>query len=275
MSKFWILRTLRRIKFLKNRRIDLELEVNGKMFTVPLIAEIGFHNYKMKEFWMLDLFKLINPSDTDILLDVGANTGQTLLKWKSVNVKAPYFGLEPIPQCAEYLNELTKSNQFMHTQIIERALFNVDGPKELHYHFEDETDRTASLVKMHYKEKKSETVECIMFEQFLEQYSVDRSKIKVVKIDVEGGELEVLQNLLSFLKTQKPIIILEVLTYSPEVDVTRLKAVQEILNELPHELFHIKKKGMNYNGLDKIDKIQIPTPKGHSDYILIPPGIQL
>jgi len=275
MSKFWILRTLRRIKFLKNRRIDLELEVNGKKFTVPLIAEIGFHNYKMKEFWMLDLFKMIQPSETDILLDVGANTGQTLLKWKSVNVNAPYYGLEPIPQCVEYLNELATSNKFNNTHIIQKALFNEDGPKELFYHFEDETDRTASLVKTHYKEKKSETVECILFEQFLEEYSVSKQDIKVVKIDVEGGELEVLQNLLSFLKSDKPIVILEVRTYSPKVNTQRLNALQNLLNDLPHQLYHIKKKGMNFNGLDKIDKIEVPTPKGLSDYILIPPGIQL
>jgi len=272
MSKFWLLKALQKVKFLKNRRIDFDLDLNGKKFTVPLIAEIGFHNYTMKELWMLDIFKKLDLTKKDILIDVGANTGQTLLKWKSVSEEAPYFGIEPIPQCADYLNDLINCNEFLNTQIVQKALFDQEGKRELYFHFDDEADRTASLIESHYRNKKSLSVESIHFQTFIDQYQVKKEDIKVVKIDVEGSELEILNNMFSFLKEHQPIILLEVLAYKPKVDPIRLEKVLKLIKDLPHQLYRVKKRGMHLNGLEQIDTIKTGTPKGQSDYILLPDG---
>ena len=276
MSKFWILRTLRRLNFLKNRRIDFELEVNDKKFVVPLISEIGIDNHKVNEIWMLDLFKKINPSADDILLDVGANTGQTLLKWKGVNSAAPYYGFEPMPKCIEYLEDLIAINNFDNTVLIDKALFSSEGDKVLYYHKKDETDRTASLVETHRTSHDSETVQAITFNKFLEKYPLKKENIKVIKIDVEGAELEVLQELSKFIKTQQPIVIIEILAYSSKADKARLKATSDFIKSFPHEFYRIKhKKNDHYNGLKSIEEVAYPIPKGQSDYILIPPGLKI
>jgi len=275
MSKFWLLKTLRKINFLKNKRIDFELELNGQNFVVPLISEIGLENHRIKELWMLDLFKKINPSDNDILIDVGAHTGQTLLKWKSVNGKSPYYGFEPMTKCTEYLKDLIEINQFKNTKLVNKALYNKQGSQTLFFHKKDDSDRTASLVKTHRKKRDSEIVETITFSNFLDSYNLSPDKIKVIKIDVEGAEFEVLNELSDVLIKHKPIVIIEILAYSPKIDKARLKQTTDFIKTLPYDFYRINIKDTAFQGLEAIDDVVYPVPRKQSDYLLVPSGTKL
>ena len=275
MSKFWLLKTLRKINFLKNKRIDFELEVNGKNFVVPLISEIGLDNHRIKELWMLDLFKRIKPTDTDVLIDVGAHTGQTLLKWKSVNEEAHYYGFEPMTKCIEYLEDLIEINQFKNSTLVNKALYDKEGKQTLFFHKKDDSDRTASLVKTHRKERDSEIVETTTFAKFLDNQILSAKSIKAIKIDVEGAELEVLNELSQLLIDNKPIVIIEILAYSPKVDKDRLKQTSEFIKTLPYDFYRITKKDNRFDGLKAIDEVVYPVPRKQSDYLLVPKGHEL
>lgn len=271
MNKNIFLRTLRKIGVLKNKQIEFDLKLNGRSLSVPINNEIGFNNHCMDEFWMLDLFKQWDIKAQDVLLDVGANVGQTLLKWKSVNPKAKYIGFEPLPICYSYILDLVKINKFNDCDVYQKALSNENGKTQLKMHFQDETDRTATIVKSNLKSIGSIEVALIDFPTFIKEQTISLKNIAVVKIDTEGSEVEILSSMQSFLETYKPKVIVEVLAENKQ-SIDRVSAFNAFIKTIPYQLYRIDKKGNYLKNLSAIDEITIPTKVRNSDYLLLPKG---
>lgn len=267
MYRILFLRLLRKIGFLKNRQVDFLLKVNDVEFTVPIINEVGFNNHCMDELWMIDLFKKLNLKESDQLLDVGANVGQTLLKWKSVYPKNAYIGVEPIPACRYYLETISNLNGFKDCRFSHKALFDSKGRKNLNFHYNDNTDRTATVVDSELKPIKSIDVDLIDFPTFVKDESLDVKSIKLVKIDTEGSEVQILDSMIDFILQFKPDIIVEVLAYNDSTN-ERVEKFNLLLQKLPYSLYRIKKTGLHLDKLERINKITIPTSVGDSDYLL-------
>lgn len=269
MYRVLFLRLLRKIGFLKNRQVDFLLNLNGVEFTVPIINEIGFNNHCMDELWMIDLFKRLDLKPTDQLLDVGANVGQTLLKWKSVYPQNTYIGIEPIPACRYYLETISKLNKFTDCRFSQRALFDSKGRKNLNFHFNDNTDRTATIVDSDLKPIKSIDVDLVDFPTFVKEENLDLNKIKLIKIDTEGSEVQILKSMLEFIKEFKPKIIVEVLAYNDSTK-ERVDNFNAFVGSIPYRLYRIKKKSLYLDKLEEIAAISIPTSVDDSDYLLEP-----
>jgi FkbM family methyltransferase len=255
--------------FLKNRRLDLSLLLNQTKFKVPIVDQIGFNNHNMDEFWMLDLFKKMSFDPEDIFIDVGANVGQTLLKWKSVFPDSVYFGFEPLPRCVQYLKHLAEINHFNKTHIVSKALFDTSEKTMLNLHFDDQTDRSASLMSNQLPVQQSIAIESITFEDFLNQNNVTANKIKLVKIDVEGAELSILNNIKDFLIKFQPLVIIEILS-DPNCESGRLEQISDCINSIPYKWYRIKKCKFNFESLELIHKVDQNTSIENSDYLLIP-----
>jgi len=260
---------LRKIGFLKNRQVDFLLQLNNIEFTVPIINEVGFNNHCMDELWMIDLFKMLDLNPSDQLLDVGANVGQTLLKWKCVYPNNAYFGVEPIPECKYYLDRLAVLNKFKDCKFSQKALFDSKGRVKLNFHFKDETDRTATIVDSEYTPIKSIDVELVDFPSFIKEEKINVERIKLVKIDTEGSEVQILKSMLDFILQYKPKIIVEVLAYNTSAQ-ERVDSFNALVKTLPYSLYRIKKKSLQFEKLEQIDKILIPTSIDDSDYLLSP-----
>jgi FkbM family methyltransferase len=61
---------------------------------------------------MFDLLQHLLRRIPGGLLDVGANLGQTLVKYRAAEPERPYVGFEPNPFCTHYLRELNRVNRF-------------------------------------------------------------------------------------------------------------------------------------------------------------------
>lgn len=251
---------------LKLRQIDLPLKLNGKEFVAPIAHELGFNNHDMDEFWMIDLFKSLSLKSTDILMDIGANVGQSLLKWKSVFPEHGYIGIEPLPDCIQYLNLLCRVNGFNDCTIIEKAIFNKNTTSKLNLQFDDPTDRTASIIEQE-KSFGHIEVETIDFPTLLTKFDVKPETIRVLKIDVEGAELEIIHNAKTFIDQYKPIIILEVLA-DKGYDWERVKKVSQLINDMSYEIKRIKKEKNRLKSLELITDITPPVQIIDSDYLL-------
>lgn len=260
------LRLLRKFKILKRINTSSKLSLNGHSFIIPIKQELGIHNLMMDEFWMMDIFKQLSLNENALLIDVGANVGQTLLKWKAIYKNGTYIGLEPIKACAEYLEVLIKENNFQDCKIIDQALAEKTGTAELNFHFEESGDRSASLYSDSFKAIKSEKIKTITFEDLLSSCGISKNKINVIKIDVEGAELEILRSLKDFLVNHQPIIIIEILNTQAQ----RINEINEIISSLPYHWYRIDKKNLNLKSLTQIDKIEGEPSIEESDYMLIP-----
>ena len=223
----------------------------------------------MDELWMIELFKQFKLDDKAQLLDVGANVGQTLLKWKSVYASNAYFGIEPIPACHYYLQTLAKSNDFKNCSFLQKALSDRKGSQDLQFHYKDNTDRTATIAPSNLKALSSVKVDLIDFPTMVEETNLDVKNVSIVKIDTEGSEVQILKSMNDFIHEFHPKILVEVLAENNNA-AARVSEFNTIIQKLPYTLYRIKKKGFHLDRLEKIDEISIPTKVVDSDYLLLP-----
>ena len=139
------------------------------------------------------------------VLDVGANTGQTLLKVLSVDPKRAYIGFEPQVGCCFCITQFLADNGLQNAQILPFALSDRDGLIKLHG--KGGFDEMASTVARPGTE--ASWVIARIGDRVLEELSVPSPA--VIKIDVEGAELEVMQGLRQTLSRARPAVFFEVL----------------------------------------------------------------
>ena len=191
------------------------------------------------------LIKLHSSESFDCFIDVGVNVGQTLLKVKSVNEKIYYIGFEPNPVCVQYVNKLIKINQFIYTSVIPVALF--EKTKLLKFYAVTEEASDATLIEdlrsdHHYLP--SNFIPAFNFDDISTLLQIEEKKV-IIKIDVEGSELEVIQGMYNYLQATKVNILCELLmadnSTKSELVHSRCIALQELLSELGYEIYQIRK----------------------------------
>ena len=212
-------------------------------------------------------------------LDVGANMGQTLLKLLSIDASHQYFGFEPNIECCFYLEQLIALNQLQSCIVLPVGLSNKTGVE--HLLLRQDKSATASLIKdfrpdsfySSYKYVNVAVGDCIL-------EKLDISEIAVVKIDVEGGELECIEGLEQTIRTYRPFIMFEVLQHylavtNANLDEAviqfreqRLRKLEEHLDRHTYSKLRIEPDGK----LTKINKIKPGTNAdlSHINYLAIP-----
>ena len=144
------------------------------------------------------------------ILDIGANTGLYSLIAKCVNPEAEVYSFEPIPRIYAKLTENCRINRFdIHHRSY--AISNSDGesiiydlPTDHHLHAslcEDELSHlNGELIKRKVVTKRLST--------FITEEKID--DIHLMKIDVEGHEVEVLRGMGKYLEEMQPNILVEI-----------------------------------------------------------------
>ena len=222
----------------------------------------------MDELWMNQMFRSMKLSEDGVFLDFGANVGQTLLKWRSIHPESPYYGFEVLPECITYLNDLIELNQFKDTHIIDKVISNNPGKHTLHLHFDDPTDRTASLKpNTNFPVLKTLDIYSIRFLDFLRSFNIIAETIQLIKIDIEGSEIELLYELNDLLQDNSPAIIIEILPQNHSD--TELKELADYLHRLHYTIYRIVKHKMKLKHLKKIDAIKQDATVEESDYVLL------
>jgi len=198
-------------RLLRPFHLVLPATVYGARFKVPLMRGVGGSHRQGSEPWMLDaLQRLFALAGTPGMVDVGVNIGQTLLKAKSIDRRCRYVGFEPNPFCVQFVNELIALNRFEHCDVLPVALSS--GPGLIGFVAESEADSAASMVQDLRPGKKPirrQYVATLAFDDIAAQLGADR--LGIVKIDVEGAELEVLSGMQRHLRACRPLVACEVL----------------------------------------------------------------
>ncbi|MEQ8362614.1 MAG: FkbM family methyltransferase [Cyclobacteriaceae bacterium] len=238
-------------------------------FSIPLQAGIGFDHLFEKEIWMtVVLKKVLALKPNEAFVDVGVNLGQTLLKVKSTNLNIQYIGFEPNMTCVAYVNKLISRNGLGSVQIFPVGISDNDGHAVLYHASDKLEDSSASIIK-EFRDVSN------LGQKIIITFSEDRLSflqdhvLGVVKIDVEGAELEVVGNLKSFINKDRPIIICEILPVYNIDNAFRLdrqNALIKIIKELKYLIYRIEIDGT----LFEIDEIGIHSEIEDSNYLLVP-----
>jgi len=129
----------------------------------------------------------------DPIVDVGAHVGFFVLYARALNQKIKIFALEPEKENAKMLAKHVKDNTIKNVKIIEEALGPETGKDKLvitpdnhNYHLLQEEEKLG-------KDERVIETKTVCFKDFCESNKI--KKISLLKMDIEGGEYGVIENL--------------------------------------------------------------------------------
>lgn len=278
----FFLKALNKLDLLKKINVNGKLSLNKKTFSIPIIKSNGYNNLFMSEVWMVELLsKLLQEKKIHEkkFIDIGVNIGQTLIKLRSVSNEMNYIGFEPNPLCIFYTNELIKVNPTIKNQntlLLPVGISTKDEILTLNMYSENEMDASASIIEEFRKdhEIKLKTSVPVFSATNIDNNSNVLKNVGIIKIDVEGAELEVLTSLKDVLKKERPIILIEILPIYKSENEFRIKRqieIESIFNDLNYSIYRVKKKkNDSFSNLKKIETIEIHSNLDHCDYVISP-----
>lgn len=244
-------------------------EAFGRRFRIPIVN--GRKTY-VHEAWMASLIAGLFKLKQGGFIDVGVNLGQTMLKVAAADPQRTYLGFEPNPACADYAQELAAANGLPYT-VVPAGLGVRTSVLQLQLFRKDGTDPSASLVEG-FRQGVVGTKPVVVLGVDDIPPDMIPDEIAIVKIDVEGGEAEVIEGIMPLLKLKRPYVIVEILpAYSAanELRVARQKLIEQRLGSVGYAMFRIHPQpGQAAVSIESIGEIGIHDDLGLADYLMVP-----
>lgn len=246
---------LRLFRFLtreKKDRIKFKTKYN-------FLIETSLYEYYMSGYLFL---RETNPLETrvvrtllnkgDVMIDVGAHIGwYTLNAAQKVGSKGHVFAFEPNPECLDYLKRNLKLNQYNNVILEPIALCNRNG--RVNFWLGD--DMGGSMIKENTQRLSRTPLKKIKaISSKLDSYCLHHKikKTKLIKIDVEGAEMQVLKGAIKVLKQFSPALIIEVLESNLRVNKSSKKELLKFLEKNGYQQYFFTTQGLkkvSYNDL--------------------------
>lgn len=251
--------------------------VNKRLLKIPVLGEIGKGNLKRREKWMYDLLKKVLPIRPGLFVDVGVNIGQTLIHYKTIEAEGEYIGFEPNPVCVYYIHKLISANKWNNCSLVPSGIYSRSGLVEINY-YSGATDSMATLVKNFRDDRvvtRKEMINCINEKELTTLLS--NRFLSVIKIDVEGSELDVIKQLKSIITEKRPFVIAELLPpkKNDAAHVERINDIHALFAEINYTNFRIVKN--NDDSLHKLQHINDQTrdlSRDTADHLFCPQEYQ-
>ena len=152
------------------------------------------------------LIDKINKDYLIYLFDCGANFGFYSLYVASKNKENKVCSFEASPSTFYEMKQNINLNKYKTIEAKNLAVSNVDG--EMLNFFESEKDWESSISHSNFKNKSKIEVNSVTLDNFSKSKDLNKYSI-IIKLDVEGHEMQVIDGSLSLIKKHSPIIILE------------------------------------------------------------------
>ena len=139
-----------------------------------------------------------------VFLDIGANIGlMSLFAAQCVGKQGHVYAFEANPETAKILRHNLHINAVKNTDVIEKAIGNANGNIKLYANWQ--VNRGGATLIKPAEAKESYEVELTRINDFSELRELP---IAMVKIDVEGFELDVLKGMSDLLKRESPPMLI-------------------------------------------------------------------
>lgn len=198
-------------KIIKSKKI-FDINLGGFKFwlrknTASSSIEIYLEIFKYKNHMILPEFK---GKKDKIIFDVGANEGFYALGMKKNNPKLKIVAIEPVPSTFKILKKNIQSNKLKNIILVNQALTKKKG--KITFEMVPEVTFVGGLDIAMQKRKwldvkriKKITVNSTTLSSLCKKLKID--KIDILKLDVEGSELDILKSSKTFLPNIKKIVI--------------------------------------------------------------------
>jgi len=243
---------------------------NGLNIKVPLIHGMRNGGYIVPaEQWITDCLQAFTSTNKGMVLDIGANVGLILVKLKTISDDINYCGIEANPSCSFYTQELIRLNNFKNAKLFTVALS--DGVESRRFYSSRAGDSTGSLIYEHQELNDmaySFDVVTITGDQFVDTLEIDEDGISVIKIDVEGAEIYVLNGLEDTIDKYRPYVFSEILHTNNDEQKQRALDICTLLTSKDYSVIGINN---SKNKLEVIDDInEVGTKKYEQEFVFSP-----
>jgi FkbM family methyltransferase len=219
---------------------NLKFKLDRSAYLGGLIYWRGYQS--LDELIILD--KLLKPSMT--FVDIGANQGEYTIFAAKRLTQGKVFAFEPLQNIYNHLQENIALNQFNNIITYNYALSDKNGyatmftskDLEIHHSF---NEGLSSLFKSNYRATEIEKVKITVFDQIVNDEKI--KKIDLIKIDVEGAELLVLEGGICSIKRDNPMILLEINDDAFESAGYTTKELIGFLKNLQYRFYQISYRG--------------------------------
>jgi FkbM family methyltransferase len=240
----------------------------------------------LKNFTREKVLKLLVDKNNPLIIDVGANMGQSIEEFFSIWPSGSVIAFEPQNECVKHLNSIKQKLNDQNLEIIEAALGSEDlheGRKFFSHNIESgvtgHTSGLSGFNKLNLDSKDSinlmnmdplsdeyaaytsglnieRQVPCFRLDSFLSKTNL--KKIDLLKIDTQGFEPEVLEGAGEYLKSTK-VVLTELMIYDLYERKLTFSDIEKYLLPAGFELFdisHISKNPAN-GRTDWVDLIYV------------------
>jgi len=209
--------------------------------------------------WLHGIYEIILRQKEGAFIDVGINVGQTLVQVLGIDPERRYIGFDPQVGPCFFAEQFIIENGLSRHSVLPLALSNQTGIAELNVRssgHDAQYSATASVVNgFRPAEFYSWTkfVATARGDDILPQFNLPA--LSVIKIDVEGAELEVVEGLLACIDRYTPFIVFEVLpnyhlALHQEADAatvafreTRLERLESLLRSRGYSIYGMSGTG--------------------------------
>jgi FkbM family methyltransferase len=277
----------REIRTVQNSLWPQELQLGGRLYRMnellanAIATQVPWETWEHWESWMDPVYQAALRCRPGAFLDVGVNLGQTLLKVLAYDRCRQYLGFEPHPACSFLVQQFIDDNNLEHCKIIPVGLYNCDRIITL-YGRDNDYSATATVVDgfrpaAFYSSQRFVSVR--QGDHVLAE--IDVHSADIIKVDVEGGELEVFQGLSKTLRSSMPLLIFEVLNHfiaatgAPLDENTlqfrelRIRKLEELIRGMGYGILNICPD----NQLRNVHKIvpEVSADLSRTNYIAVAP----
>ncbi len=264
----------------------------SRIFPNPFASTFGAQTGEF-EPWLHDLCAAALRAAPGAFIDVGANLGQTLKTVLSVAPECLYLGFEPHVAACHSVEDFIQANSLSNCHILPIALSEKRQISEMFLSRRDKGASVCPAASLIHDFRPASSYDSTKYtvtlagDEVVAAMGIDA--ISVIKIDVEGGELEVIRGFEKTLSTIRPFLIFEVLNFNLYRDpadadtidgrdldeqtvrfrTARTRTMEDLLSRLSYRLFQIQPEG-----LQEITQIKPTTRPTLEDvnYLAVPAG---
>ena len=193
------------------------------------------------DYHELNTIKKISKDGKLLFVDCGCNYGFYSIYTASLSEKNEILSIEASKNTLEELIKNLNLNNLKNINFFNNAVSSVVGENVLYY--ESINDWESSQTHKNFKISSELTVDSITIDSLLKEYFLDDYNL-VIKLDIEGNEINAIKGALEVIKKSHPLIIIEFSKYTFE-NLDNIDYLKNFLIKYDYSIFDTNYKKKN------------------------------
>ena len=203
----------------------LKVGTKRVMYWLFLLSEKSFRGpFNKYDFQTFMVFRRFLRADSNCI-DIGANVGHILREMIAAAPRGIHYAFEPIPDLFSHL----RKRYGKRAKVYDYALSNADGESAFMYY--SSAPALSGFAECDKKWGELEHVKLKVRTKRLDEVIESAVRIDLIKIDVEGAELLVLEGAKATLQRNKPIVLFECGAPGPDESSNAPERIFDLLSE--------------------------------------------